>query len=101
MGISSSDISRYINEIQSELGRTPAGRMDSLVYGGVTDGDSGLFDTAEAAVEAAIAAQRKLMSFALADREKFIAAIRQAARGAARELAELAHEETGYGHVED
>lgn len=101
MGISSSDISRYIDEIQSELGQAQAGRADSSVYAGAADGDWGLFDTAEAAIEAAIAAQQKLMGFSLADREKFIAAMRQAARNAARELAELAHEETGYGHVED
>ena len=101
MGISSSDISRYINEIQSELGRTAAGRADSTTYAGAVDGDFGLFDTAEAAIEAAIAAQKKLVEFSLADRERFIAAMRQAARDAAKELAELAHEETGYGHVED
>ncbi len=101
MGISSSDISRFINEIQSELGQAQAGRADSPAYAGAPDGDWGLFDTAEAAVEAAIAAQRRLMGFSLEDREKFIDAMRQAAREAARELAELAHEETGYGHVED
>ncbi len=101
MGISSSDISRFINEIQSELGQAQAGKADSPAYAGAPDGDWGLFDTAEAAVEAAIAAQRRLMEFSLADREKFIDAMRQAAREAARELAELAHEETGYGHVED
>ena len=79
MGISSSDISRYINEVQSELGRTSAGRTDSSAYAGRGEGDSGLFDTAEAAIEAALAAQKELMRFSLADREKFISAMRQAA----------------------
>lgn len=101
MGISSSDISRFINEIQSELGQAQAVRADSPAYTGAADGDWGLFDTAEAAVEAAIAAQKKLMGYSLADRENFISAMRKAARDASRELAELAHEETGYGHVED
>ena len=101
MGISTSDISRYVQEIQNELGRPAAGKVDSSVYAGAGEGDWGLFDTAEAAIDAAISAQKKLMNYTLADREKFVSAMRQAARDAARGLAEIAHEETGYGHVED
>lgn len=101
MGISTSDISRYIQEVESELGRAAACKTDSSVYAGAADGDSGLFNTAEEAINAAIIAQQKLMRFTLAEREKFVFAMRQAARDSAKMLAELAHEETGYGHVED
>ena len=101
MGISTSDISRYIQEVESELGRAAACKTDSSVYAGAADGDSGLFNTAEEAINAAIIAQQKLMRFTLAEREKFVSAMRQAARDSAKMLAELAHEETGYGHVED
>ena len=101
MGISTSDISRYIQEVESELGRTAVCKTDSSAYAGAADGDSGLFNTAEEAINAAIIAQQKLMRFTLAEREKFVSAMRQAARDSAKMLAELAHEETGYGHVED
>ena len=101
MGISTSDISRYIQEVESELGRTAVCKTDSSAYAGAADGDSGLFNTAEEAINAAIIAQQKLMRFTLAEREKFVSAMRQAARDSAKMLAELAHGETGYGHVED
>ncbi|MCF2555415.1 aldehyde dehydrogenase family protein [Faecalicatena contorta] len=101
MGISNSDISRFVHEIENELGRPAAGRVDSSVYAGAGEGDWGLFDTAEAAIDAALRAQKKLMNYTLADREKFVSAMRQAARDNAKELAEIAHKETGYGHVED
>lgn len=101
MGISTSDISRYIQEVESELGRTVVCRTDSSVYAGAADGDSGIFNTVEEAINAAIIAQQKLMRFTLSEREKFVSAMRQAARDSAKMLAELAHEETGYGHVED
>ena len=101
MGISTSDISRYIQEVESELGRTAVCKTDSSAYAGAADGDSGLFNTAEEAINAAIIAQQKLMRFTLAEREKFVSAMRQAARDSAKMLADLAHEETVYGHVED
>lgn len=101
MGISTSDISRYIKEVECELGRTASGKVDSSFYAGREDGEFGLFNTAEAAIDAAITAQKNLMRFTLAEREKFVSAMRQAARDNATMLAKLAHEETGYGHVED
>ena len=101
MGISTSDISRYIQEVESEFGLTAVCKTDSSAYAGAADGDSGLFNTAEEAINAAIIAQQKLMRFTLAEREKFVSAMRQAARDSAKMLAELAHGETGYGHVED
>lgn len=85
MGISTSQISQYVMEVQKEL----------------AEGQSGIFKSAEAAIEAAKTAQKKLMEFSLEDRERFISAMRNAARKNAERLAEIAYEETGYGHVPD
>ena len=60
-----------------------------------------LCDTAEEAVAAAKAAQRELVRMSLEQRGRLIDAMRAAGRQHARHLAELAHEETGYGKVED
>ncbi len=109
MGVSTSQISQYIRELEQDLGspsgpaeadRPPAvsgapGRMD------IGGGDCGVFGDAEAAILAASKAQKALMDYTLEDRERFIGAMREAARANAGKLAELAHEETGYGHVED
>ncbi len=60
-----------------------------------------LCDTAEEAVAAAKAAQRELVRMSLERRGRLIDAMRAAGRQHAQRLAELAHEETGYGKVED
>jgi propionaldehyde dehydrogenase len=60
-----------------------------------------LCDTAEEAVASAKAAQKQLIAMSLDQRGRLIEAMRVAARENARRLAEMAHEETGYGHVED
>ena len=66
-----------------------------------TTGNGWMFETAEECVEAAIAAQQKLMELTMEHREKLIQAMRQASRDNAQKLAEMAHEETGYGNVPD
>jgi acyl-CoA reductase-like NAD-dependent aldehyde dehydrogenase len=60
-----------------------------------------MFENAADAVEAASCAQKKLMAMTVEQREKLIRHMRAAARENARKLAEMAHEETKYGHVED
>ena len=60
-----------------------------------------LCDTAEEAVQNAKAAQAKLADMTLEKRGELIAAMRKAGIDNAEYLARLAHEETGYGHVED
>ena len=60
-----------------------------------------LCDTAEEAVRNAKAAQAKLADMTLEKRGELIAAMRKAGIDNAEYLARLAHEETGYGHVED
>ena len=59
-----------------------------------------IFDTVDEAVACAAEAQRRLCRMSLEERGKIIGAMRKAARDNARKLAEMAHEETGYGHVE-
>jgi propionaldehyde dehydrogenase len=59
-----------------------------------------LFDTVDEAVACAADAQRRLCKMTLEERAGLIEAMRQAGRDNALKLAEMAHEETGYGHVE-
>jgi propionaldehyde dehydrogenase len=78
----------------------------SRVIAGLAAGQGGaalggwIFDTVDEAVARALEAQRRLCRLSLEERGKIIAAMRKAARDNARKLAEMAHEETGYGHVE-
>lgn len=64
-------------------------------------GNGWMFDRAEDCIEAASEAQKKLVAMTTVQREVLISAMRQAARENARMLAEMAHEETGYGNVPD
>ena len=64
-------------------------------------GNGWMFENAADAVEAACRAQRQLAAMTLEKREDLIRSMRAAARENARKLAEMAHEETKYGHVED
>ena len=59
-----------------------------------------IFDTIDAAVAQAREAQQRLARMTLEERGKFIEAMRRSIRDNALKLAEMAHEETGYGHVE-
>ena len=59
-----------------------------------------IFDTVDEAVAQAQKAQRQLGKLTLEERGKLIEAMRSAARDNALKLAEMAHKETGYGHVE-
>lgn len=98
MGISEAQISQYLSELQAELG---GGEISVKRKASVGHGCDGIFEDVHDAIAAAREAQQKLMEYSLADREKFVQAMREAARANAGRLAELAYEETGYGHVED
>ena len=81
-----------------------ADTIRNLNNGGyVTSGTSSrewLCDTAEQAVANAKAAQAELMKLTLAQRGRIIESMRKAALDNALHLAEMAHNETKYGHVE-
>src|SRR3989338_7159634 len=62
---------------------------------------SGLFDSVEEAVQAAIEAQRELVRLSLEKRKEILEKIREACRLEAKNLAEMAVRETGMGRVED
>jgi propionaldehyde dehydrogenase len=59
-----------------------------------------LCDSAEEAIATAKSSQRQLVDMTLEKRGQLIAAMRKASIDNAEYLAKLAHEETGYGHIE-
>ena len=73
----------------------------SAPAGAAGAGNGWMFDRAEDCVDAAIAAQKKLVAMTMDQREKLIRAMRRAARENAEKLAQMAHDETGYGKVPD
>ena len=77
-----------MNNQQSDAAAAPAG------------GNGWMFDRAEDCVDAAIAAQKKLVAMTMDQREKLIRAMRRAARENAEKLAQMAHDETGYGNID-
>ena len=60
----------------------------------------GIFSTSDAAVDAAVQAQRELVALGLDIRGKVVEAMRDVGRRRAREFAEMTVEETGIGRVE-
>ena len=66
-----------------------------------TSGNGWMFDRAEDCIEAASAAQKKLVAMSMDARGKLIEAMRRVARENAEHLAQMAHDETGYGKVPD
>jgi len=89
------EIERIASQVVSQLASvSPAAATAAVAAGGW------LFDTIDAAVAQAGSSQRQLGKATLEERGRFIEAMRQAARNSAQKLAVMAHEETGYGHVE-
>lgn len=86
---------KQIEEIVKEVTR-----KFSMEYTGVSRG-LGWFDDMDEAIKAAKHAFGQLSMMSLELRGKLIAAMRKAAIDNAKYLALLAHEETGYGRVED
>ncbi|HBT46843.1 MAG TPA: aldehyde dehydrogenase EutE [Peptococcaceae bacterium] len=64
-------------------------------------GDNGVYRDLRAAILAAKEAQRELAKLGLKARGEIVEAIRRAAIDNVAAIAQLAHEETGYGRVED
>ncbi|MDR2661477.1 MAG: aldehyde dehydrogenase EutE [Treponema sp.] len=99
------EIEKIVSRVVTGLGQAAPGSAGpgSVVPGLAAPGQAAggwLFDTVDEAAAQAASAQRQLGKMTLEERGKLIAAMRQAARDNARLLAEMAHEETGYGHVE-
>jgi propionaldehyde dehydrogenase len=64
-------------------------------------GDKGVYSDLKAAIRVAKRAQQELVKLSLKTRGEIVAAIRRAAIANVETIARLAHEETGYGRVED
>lgn len=111
MDMSSSEISKYIGEIERDLGKDlpisnkpyeyRADQKQTRYDMGLDAGKNGIFQSAEDAIAAAATAQKELMKFSLEDRAKFIKSMREYAHANAEKLSVMAHEETGYGHIAD
>ncbi|MEA5051082.1 MAG: aldehyde dehydrogenase family protein [Oscillospiraceae bacterium] len=83
------------------IAAAPAPSASAPSYSPAPSGkQSFMFATANEAVAAAKAAQEKLVQMTLEQRGHLIAAMRAAGNANAKYLAELAHNETGYGSVE-
>jgi propionaldehyde dehydrogenase len=90
-------------QIKSIVEETVKKLAGAGLTGGVSAAGTGcwLCDTPEEAIASAKEAQKALAGLSLEHRGRLIGAMREAARKNARYLAELAHQETGYGKVED
>lgn len=93
--LSKEQIEQIVQMTIAQMNHQPA------VSSPAASGNGWMFDRAEDCVEAAIAAQKKLVAMTMDQREKLIRAMRRAARENAELLARMAHEETGYGNVPD
>lgn len=96
--ISKNQIEEIVQKTIAQMGEIT--RRESIAAVPVS-GNGWLFERAEDCVEAALAAQKRLVQMSMEKREELIAAMRQAARDNAEKLARMAHEETGYGNVKD
>ena len=101
------DIERIIRETSSALvgGAVPASAAPvsapAAVSASLPQGSAGwMFATVDEAVAAAKTAQKALQRLTLEHRGRIIASIREHCYANAKYLAELAHNETGYGSVE-
>lgn len=84
------EIEKIASRVAARLGQS----------GAAADGNAWIFDTVDDAVAQAVSAQKRLCKMTLEERGRLIEAMRRAARDNAVKLAEMAHNETGYGHVE-
>lgn len=91
MGLSEQQIKQIVEETVRNIGTGTAGAACS---------GSWMCDDANDAVENAKRAQKQLITMTLEQRGRLVSAMREAALANSVKLAEMAHEETGYGSVE-
>jgi propionaldehyde dehydrogenase len=95
MPLSEEDLKKIVAEVVRNLGTAPDAPASASSSGGP------VFDTVDAAVSAAEAAQPVFQDLGLVARESIIAAMREVSRANSRRWAEMAVAETGMGRVED
>lgn len=82
--------------------KTTVAQVHGQTKSAASGGDGGwMFDRAEDCIRAAGAAQKKLIAMSMDERENLIRAMRKASVENAERLAQMAHDETGYGKVPD
>ena len=95
-----------INQIMLEMGASVSGGDTPPRAGSAMSAPSrpasadGVYDTVEQAIVAVGKSQAEFARLPLSVRERVIEAMRKAAINSARQLAELAHNETGYGSTQ-
>ncbi len=102
MSLQQQEVEKIVAEVLRRMSPERAATAASGVTaapGAAEAGDDGIFDTLDAALDAARAAYPRIRTLAV--REKAVAAMRRAAEENARLLAEMAVSETGMGRVED
>ncbi len=100
MNISEAQIRSVVEEVVRTL--APKGQAPAVVSSPprpAGDGDDGIFERLDSAVDAAGRAQRELEALSLEVRRKIIEAIRQAALDHAKGLAQMTIDETGMGRI--
>lgn len=96
MELMAQDIEQIVQQVVLALQQQPA------PIAATDNGDWGVFDRVEDAIDAAHQAQIQLQrEFKLADRERIVDAIRGACREETNNLAKMVREETGIGRYED
>ena len=92
-------IEKLTREMEQKYGNN---NTDSYTAPIVKDtGYVGIFENVEDAILAAKQSQKQLMELSMKKRKEIIAAMRKASLENAEKLAIMAHEETGFGRVED
>ncbi len=100
MKISESEISQLVRNIVEKIKSEGLDASIPQIDAGIGLGD-GVFRTVDEAINASEAAYEQLSRMGLKARQTIIAAMRTTALSHAKELAELAVEETGLGRIED
>lgn len=101
MSLTDKRIEELIEEMAKQYGSGTGVQGSGYTASMPAGGSLGCFEKMEDAIRAAKASQKKLASLSLEQRSKIIESMRKAALENAKYLALMAHEETGYGRVED
>ena len=93
MSVSKDDISLIVQAVLKKMGSVPGSTSQATT--------EGVFSTVDEAVSAATEAQKQLVDLSLKTRENMITNMRKRAMEHVEEFAQMAHDETGFGRVED
>ncbi|MDD3001949.1 MAG: aldehyde dehydrogenase EutE [Candidatus Riflebacteria bacterium] len=98
MSVSREDLNLIIQEVLSKIGNNDSGKSSSAP---AKSAGHGIFESVDEAVAHATEAQKVLVDLPMATRGKIIANMRKRSLEKVEELARFAHEETGYGRIDD